>query len=210
MLQEPGVEQELKDFMQRTSNPNKLSSVWDRRICQNHKAHDGTPFFGKADHTDLTIGVVMHYDGCVVLILVDPLLTRSQVLATSRPVFWVSYIRCTFLCICWVGNREMVLSATQYDAWSYSSFRYLATVNTWLWFILLLGQRNLQLSSSNTTWRSLLMSSYTSIMRVLHSRLQNIQKVSTKFLAREPFLLTSHGFAQTSWRKWFHQHWRHC
>ena len=77
MLQEPGIEQELEDFMWRTSNPNILSSVQDGRICQNLKAHDGTPFFGKADYTDLTIGVVMHYDGCVVLILADPLLTRS-------------------------------------------------------------------------------------------------------------------------------------
>ena len=116
MLQEPGIEQELEDFMQGTSNPNILSSVQDGRICQNLKAHDGTPFFGKADHTDLSIGVVMHYDGCVVLNLIDFLLTRSQVSAASRPVFWVSYIRCTFLCICWVGNREKVLSETQYNA----------------------------------------------------------------------------------------------
>ena len=76
MLQEHGIEQELEDFMQKTSNSNMLSSVRDGRICQNLKAHDGTPFFGKANHTDLSIGVVMHYDGYVVPILIGLLLTR--------------------------------------------------------------------------------------------------------------------------------------
>ena len=89
MLQELGIEQELEDFMHKTSNSNVLSSVRDGRICQKLKAHDGTPFFGKPDHTDLSIGVVMHYDGYVVLILIDLLLTRLQVPATSRPVFWI-------------------------------------------------------------------------------------------------------------------------